>query len=107
MVIIAIPILLVFIAVRSLRQRTELWDQYMLTLDGDVLVLSQPGTQDSKLPLTDIISIKETKEGLFLGTRQGPRSFGVPRELNDADFEELRQILTAAVPDDEDDFEVE
>ena len=31
LVIIAIPVLLIFIALRSIRQRSELWDQYMLT----------------------------------------------------------------------------
>ena len=94
LVILAIPLLLIFIAVRSIRQRSELWDQYMLTLSNRVLIQHEPNAADHKLALKDVVSMKETKEGLFLGTNQGPRSFGIPILLKDEDYEELRSMLT-------------
>lgn len=94
LVIIAIPILLIFIAIRSIRQRSRLWDQYMLTLNKGVLTQYEPDGADHKLALKDVVSMKETKEGIFLGTNQGPRVFGIPVLLKDEDFEELRSMLT-------------
>jgi len=111
LVIAAIPVLLIFIALRSIRQRSELWDQYMLTLDKRVLIQHEPNGADHKLALKDVISMKETKEGLFLGTNQGPRTFGIPVLLKDEDYEELRSMLTkllaekAALEDKEDEEE--
>ncbi len=94
LVILAIPLLLIFLAVRSIRQRSELWDQYMLTLNKDFLIQHEPNGADHKLALKNVISMKETKEGIFLGTNQGPRTFGIPVLLKDEDYEELRSMLT-------------
>jgi len=111
LVILLIPVLLAFIAFRSIRQRSELWDQYLLTLNKGVLIQHEPGGADQKMALKDVISMKETKEGLFLGTNQGPRSFGIPVLLKDEDYEELRSMLTellaekAALEDEDDDDE--
>ena len=110
LVIIAIPVLLIFIAIRSIRQRSELWDQYMLTLNKGVLIQHEPDGADQKLALKDVISMKETKEGLFLGTNQSPRTFGIPILLKDEDYEELRSMITKllaekAPPEDDDEDE--
>lgn len=94
LVIIAIPVLLIFIALRSIRQRSELWDQYMLTLNKGFLIQHEPNGADHKLALKDVISMKETNEGFFLSTNQGPRSFGIPILLKDEDYEELRSMMT-------------
>jgi len=110
LVIIAIPVLLIFIALRSIRQRSELWDQYMLTLNKGVLIQHEPNGADHKLALKNVISMKETKEGIFLATNQGPRTFGIPVLLKDEDYEELRSMLTKllaekAAAEDKDDEE--
>jgi len=44
MIIGLILILLVFVGLRSLRQRRELWDEYLLTVSEDKLTQSQPIT---------------------------------------------------------------
>ena len=88
-----IPFLLVFVGAGSIQQRKLLWDRYSLTLEDGVLHQSQPNYPDSKIALTSVTSIEETKEGLYLSSRQGKHVFGIPRQLRDEDFEELRLIL--------------
>ncbi|MDD2523127.1 MAG: YcxB family protein [Anaerolineaceae bacterium] len=95
--IISIPLLIIFVAARSIRQRKELWDQYMLTWEDGFLIQSQPNYPDTKVPLTSVTRIEETKDGLYLSTRQGNRIFGIPRQLREEDYEELRVMLNEAI----------
>lgn len=95
MIIGLILILLVFIGLRSLRQRRELWDEYLLTVSEDKLTQSQPNYPDIEVRLKDITSVEETKEGLYLSSKQGNRVFGIPRQLKEEDYQEIRALFAA------------
>lgn len=91
--ITVIPVLFAFVASRSIHQRKELWEHYSLTLEDESLVQSQPNSPDSKIALASVTGIEETKDGLYLSSSQGNRIFGIPRQLKDEDYEELRLML--------------
>ena len=91
--IVAIPILLVLVAARSLHQRTELWEHYVLTLEDDVFIQNQPNYPETKIALSSITGTEMTKEGLYLKSKQGTRIFGIPVQLKDEEFAELSQIV--------------
>lgn len=95
MIIGLILILLVFVGLRSLRQRRELWDEYLLTVSEDKLTQSQPNYPDIEVRLKDITSVEETKEGLYLSSKQGNRVFGIPRQLKEEDYQEIRALFAA------------
>ena len=91
--IVAIPILLVLIAARSLHQRTELWEHYILTLEDDVFIQNQPHYPETRIALSSITGTETTKEGLYLKSKQGTRIFGIPNQLKDEEYAELGQIV--------------
>jgi hypothetical protein len=91
--ITVIPVLIAFVASRSIHQRKELWEHYSLTLEEASLVQSQPNSPDTKIALVSVTGIEETKDGLYLSSNQGNRVFGIPRQLRDEDYEELRLML--------------
>ncbi len=91
--ITVIPVLIAFVASRSIHQRKELWEHYSLTLEEASLVQSQPNSPDTKIALASVTGIEETKDGLYLSSNQGNRIFGIPRQLRDEDYEELRLML--------------
>ena len=91
--ITVIPVLIAFVASRSTHQRKELWEHYSLTLEEASLVQSQPNSPDTKIALASVTGIEETKDGLYLSSNQGNRVFGIPRQLRDEDYEELRLML--------------
>jgi hypothetical protein len=91
--ITVIPVVIAFVASRSIHQRKELWEHYSLTLEEASLVQSQPNSPDSKIALASVTGIEETKDGLYLSSNQGNRVFGIPRQLRDEDYEELRLML--------------
>ncbi len=91
--ITVIPVLIAFVASRSIHQRKELWEHYSLTLEEASLVQSQPNSPDTKIALASVTGIEETKDGLYLSSNQGNRVFGIPRQLRDEDYEELRLML--------------
>ena len=93
LVITVIPVLIVFVASRSIHQRKELWENYSLTLEEASLVQSQPDSPDTKIALASVTGIEETKDGLYLSSNQGNRIFGIPRQLKDEDYDELRLML--------------
>lgn len=93
MIIGLILILLVFVGFRSLRQRRELWDQYLLTVSGNRFIQSQPNYPDIQVDLQDVTSVEETKEGLFLSSKQGKRVFGIPRQLKEEDYQEVKAMF--------------
>jgi len=45
--------------------------------------------------LKDITSVEETKEGLYLSSKQGNRVFGIPRQLKEEDYQEIRALFAA------------
>ena len=91
--ITVIPVLIAFVASLSIHQRKELWEHYSLTLEEASLVQSQPNSPDTKIALASVTGIEETKDGLYLSSNQGNRVFGIPRQLKDEDYEELRLML--------------
>ena len=91
--ITVIPVLIAFVASRSIHQRKELWEHYSLTFEEASLVQSQPNLPDLKIALASVTGIEETKDGLYLSSNQGNRIFGIPSQLNDQDYEELRLML--------------
>lgn len=91
--IVAIPVLLVLIAARSIHQRTELWEHYILTLEDEVFIQNQPSYPETRIPLSSITGTETTKEGLYLKSKQGTRIFGIPVQLKDEEFAELSQIV--------------
>jgi len=91
--IISIPVLLVFIGWRSIRMRKDLWENYILTLEDDVFIQNQPNYPETRVAMSSILSSEETKEGLYLSSRQGTRIFGIPPQLRDEDYEELSQYV--------------
>lgn len=91
--IAAIPLLIMFVAGRSIRQRKELWERYSLTLEDGVMVQSQPNYPDTKIALSSVVGMEETKDGLYLSSSQGNRIFSIPRQLKDEDYEELQVML--------------
>ena len=93
LVITVIPVLIVFVASRSIHQRKELWENYSLTLEEASLVQSQPDSPDTKITLASVTGIEEKKDGLYLSSNQGNRIFGIPRQLKDEDYDELRLML--------------
>lgn len=93
LVITVIPVLIVFVASRFIHQRKELWENYSLTLEEASLVQSQPDSPDTKIALASVTGIEETKDGLYLSSNQGNRIFGIPRQLKDEDYDELRLML--------------
>ena len=93
LVITVIPVLIVFVASRSIHQRKELWENYSLTLEEASLVQSQPDSPDTKIALASVTGIEEKKDGLYLSSNQGNRIFGIPRQLKDEDYDELRLML--------------
>ena len=93
--IAAIPILLVLVAGRSVSQQKDLWEHYNLTLEDDVFIQNQPNYPETRVALSSITGTEETKEGLYLKSKQGTRIFGIPRQLKDAEYEELHQIVEA------------
>ena len=93
--IAAIPILLVLVAGRSVSQQKDLWEHYNLTLEDDVFIQNQPNYPETRIALSSITGTEETKEGLYLKSKQGTRVFGIPRQLKDAEYEELHQIIEA------------
>lgn len=86
-------ILLIFFGYRSYKQRIELWEAYSLELKEDGLTQSQPGYPSSFLPFADITRLEESKEGLWISTRQGNRVFIIPKLLKAEDYEELVGIV--------------
>jgi hypothetical protein len=91
--IVAIPILLVLVAARSIHQRTELWEHYILTLEDEVFIQNQPSYPETRVALSSIIGTEETKEGLYLKSKQGTRIFGIPVQLKDEEYAELSRIV--------------
>lgn len=88
-----ILILLVYFGYRSYRQKEEIWDGYLLTVDDQTLTLSQPGYPDSTLPLKKVIGVEEGRDGLWIATQQGNRVFIVPNLLRAKDYEEVCGIV--------------
>lgn len=88
-----ILILLVYFGYRSYRQKEEIWDGYLLTVDEQTLTLSQPGYPDSTLPLKKVIGVEEGRDGLWIATQQGNRVFIVPNLLRAEDYEEVCGIV--------------
>jgi hypothetical protein len=43
--------------------------------------------------LQDVTSVEETKEGLFLSSKQGKRVFGIPRQLKEEDYQEVKAMF--------------
>ena len=91
--IVAIPILLVLVAARSIHQRTELWEHYILTLEDEVFIQNQPSYPETRVALSSITGTEETKEGLYLKSKQGTRIFGIPVQLKDEEYAELSRIV--------------
>ena len=91
----AIPVLLVLVAARSIHQRTELWEKYILTLEDEVFIQNQPNYPETRVALSSITGTEVTKEGLYLKSKQGTRIFGIPVQLKDEEYEELSQIVKA------------
>ena len=91
--IVAIPILLVLVAARSIHQRTELWEHYILTLEDEVFIQNQPSYPETRVALSSITDTEETKEGLYLKSKQGTRIFGIPVQLKDDEYAELSRIV--------------
>jgi|MTBAKSStandDraft_2_1061841.scaffolds.fasta_scaffold00650_1 hypothetical protein len=91
--IVAIPVLLVLVAARSIHQRTELWENYILTLEDGVFIQNQPHYPETRIPLSSITGTETTKEGLYLKSKQGTRIFGIPVQLRDEEYAELSQIV--------------
>lgn len=102
-----ILILLVYFGYRSYRQKEEIWDGYLLTVDDQTLTLSQPGYPDSTLPLKKVIGVEEGRDGLWIATQQGNRVFIVPNLLRAEDYEEVcgivRRNVRQIVDSDDDD----
>ena len=102
-----ILILLVYFGYRSYRQKEEIWDGYLLTVDEQTLTLSQPGYPDSTLPLKKVIGVEEGRDGLWIATQQGNRVFIVPNLLRAEDYEEVcgivRRNVRQIVDSDDDD----
>ena len=91
--IVAIPILLILVAARSIHQRTELWEHYILTLEDEVFIQNQPSYPETRVALSSITGTEETKEGLYLKSKQGTRIFGIPVQLKDEEYAELSRIV--------------
>lgn len=105
-------VLLAFFGYRSYKQRIDLWDGYLLSVDEEGLTQSQPNYPDSKLAFSRIIEAEESKEGLWISTNQGQKVFIIPSLLIKADYDELGTLIRQkialrkseeSIPDDFDD----
>lgn len=90
--------LLVFFGYRSYKQRAQLWDGYLLTLNEEGLTQSQPDYPESHLPFAKISSVEEGKDGLWISTAQGNRVFIIPIFLKPEDYSELTTIVREKLP---------
>jgi hypothetical protein len=100
---VVIPIMLglfVYSAVRAIRQREAFWKSYELMIDENGLTQKQPLFPDLYISKNEVISIKEEKFGLVVSSEKYNNLLGITKNLSDADYEEVKSILTSWIKPD-------
>lgn len=97
MILLGIVVLIVFgyTALRSIKQRKELWEEYALSLDETGLTQHQPKYPDLHIARESIYGIDDKKKDLLILGKNGGSIFAIPKELTDADFAEIKGVLTS------------
>lgn len=88
--------MLLFIAYssyRAIKQRKQFWDEYKLEIGEKVLVQNQPRYPELRINSEDINSIVEKKFGLVISTTKYNNLLGITKDLPDADYLEVKEIL--------------
>jgi len=91
-----LPLMLLFIAYssyRAIKQRKQFWDEYKLEIGEKVLVQNQPRYPELRINSEDINSIVENKFGLVISTTKYNNLLGITKDLPDADYLEVKEIL--------------
>lgn len=91
-----LPLMLLFIAYstyRAIKQRKQFWDGYKLELGDNILIQNQPRYPELRINPEDMTSIVEKKFGLVISTSKYNNLLGITKDLSDADYQEIKEIL--------------
>ncbi len=90
MIIPLIVVLFGFSAWRAIKQRQQHWQEYILQIDDDSIIQSQPRMPELRVKSSDITAVRETKFGLVLSTERYRNLFGISKDLRDEDYEDVK-----------------
>lgn len=94
--IIVIPLiigLLVYSAIRAIKQRKEYWDNYKLEINDNGLTQMQPRFPDLHINSDEITNLREGKFGLIISSEKYRDLLGITKNLRDEDYQEVKAIL--------------
>ncbi|MCJ7694517.1 MAG: hypothetical protein MUO40_03740 [Anaerolineaceae bacterium] len=94
--IIVVPLLLgllVYSALRAIKQRKEYWDDYKLEIDENGLTQTQPRFPDLHISNDEITNLREGKFGLIISSEKYRDLLGVTKNLGDENYQEVKTIL--------------
>jgi len=93
---IVVPLLiglLVYSAIRAIKQRREYWDNYKLEIDEEGLTQMQARFPDLHINKDEITNLREGKFGLIISSEKYRDLLGITRNLKDEDYQEVKSIL--------------
>lgn len=96
-----IPIVLVlfgYSAYRAYKQRKQFWEGFLIQMDDEKLIQTQPRYPDLTIKHDEIISAVEGKFGLVISTHKYCNLLAISKDLPDADYAEIKAILTSWAP---------
>lgn len=90
--------MLIYTAIRSVKQRRLFFEGYLLELDDNQLRQIQPGYPELIINRNEIQSIQEIHSGLIISTQKAVRLLGITKDLPDQDYQEIKAVLTSWLP---------
>jgi len=85
--------LMVYTAMRSIKQRKRFFLGYKLEVGEDSLSQSQVGYKDLIIQKEELDSILESKFGMILSTKSARHILGITKNLSDQDYQQVRKVL--------------
>jgi len=85
--------LMVYTAMRSIKQRKQFFLGYKLEVGEDSLSQSQVGYKDLIIQKQELDSILESKFGMILSTKSARHILGITKNLSDQDYQQVRKVL--------------
>lgn len=85
--------LMVYTAMRSIKQRKRFFLGYKLEVGEDSLSQSQVGYKDLIIQKQELDSILESKFGMILSTKSARHILGITKNLSDQDYQQVRKVL--------------
>lgn len=94
--LIVLPLLiglLVYSAIRAIKQRREYWDNYKLEITENGLTQMQPRFPDLRINSDEVTNLREGKFGLIISSEKYRDLLGITKNLRDEDYQEVKATL--------------